>query len=87
MHITPKIRSALDALAGTPDARLVRCRGGYRPANATGPIITTRTINAMERDWLVELIGPFHSAAVLTRKGRQATANITAVAAAKAGAA
>ena len=81
MHITPKIADALRALAASPTQELTRCSGGYRPAG-TPPTdstrVTTRTVRAMDRAYLVTLAGPFASGATLTAKGREALAALQA---------
>lgn len=75
MHITPKVAEALRAFEVSTTGELTRCCGGYRPA-AYPPNdrvrITTRTLRAMDRAWLVKPIGPFASAYELTSKGREA---------------
>lgn len=72
MHITPKLRTGLLAVAASPTHRLVRCPGGYRPDGADAPVITTRTVNSMERGYLVAFEhDTFPPAASLTAKGRR----------------
>lgn len=79
MHITPKIADALRAFEASTTGELTRCSGGYRPAGApqcNTVRVTMRTVRAMNRDWLVDLVGPFASAATLTSKGTQALAQL-----------
>lgn len=71
MHITPKLRAGLRAIAASPTHRLVRVRGGYCPEGAPGPVITTRTVNAMERSYLVSFDGLYAAQVELTSKGRR----------------
>lgn len=72
---TPKVADAMRALAASTTGELTRCAGGYRPAGepqCNTVRVTTRTVRVMNRDWLVDLEGPFASAVRLTAKGRQA---------------
>lgn len=88
MRITPKIADALRAIAISTTGELTRCAGGYRPAGypqCDQVRVTTRTVLAMNRAWLVQLHGPFGSAATLTNKGREALAQLQAADVAKAG--
>lgn len=72
MHITPKLRAGLRAIAASPTHRLVRCPGGYRPDGAAAPVVTTRTVNSMERGYLVSFEDDaYPPSAVLTAKGRR----------------
>lgn len=69
--LTPLYRQALRTMGiGTPAvSTLVRCKGGYRRKDGGGPVFTTRTVNAMAREWLVEMDAQFPPAATLTPKG------------------
>lgn len=81
MHITPKIADALRVLAGSTSGTLVRCSGGYRaldPIQTPTPVVTRRTVRAMDRAWLVRMLGDFDSGAELTDKGRAALEQLRA---------
>ncbi len=78
MHITPKLRAGLRAIAASPTHRLVRCPGGYRPDGAAAPVVTTRTVNSMERGYLVSFEDDaYPPSAVLTAKGRRVAYDVT----------
>jgi len=49
MDITPKLREALQCAATAPNATLVRCCKGFRPAGqfASRPVVTRRTANTL----------------------------------------
>ena len=49
MDITPKLREALQCAASAPNATLVRCCKGFRPAGqfASRPVVTRRTANTL----------------------------------------
>lgn len=77
MHITPKVADALRAFQASTSGELTRCSGGYRPAGepqCNTVRVTMRTVRAMNNEWLVQLHGPFSSAATLTDKGKRALA-------------
>ena len=83
MHITPKVAEALRAFVASSTRELIRCSGGYRAAGVAtrdskrdAAPITMRTVRAMNNEWLVQLHGPFSSAATLTDKGRKALAQL-----------
>lgn len=79
MHITPKVADALRAFESSTTGELTRCSGGYRPAGepqCNTVRVTMRTVRAMNNEWLVQLHGPFSSAATLTDKGRKALAQL-----------
>lgn len=83
MKITPKVGQALCLLAQPPH-QLARCAGGYRRADG-GAVITTRIARQLERDYLVDFIGPFRSGIELTAQGRAITQHMAEQEPAKAG--
>jgi hypothetical protein len=70
--LTPKLRAAVCAAHASPGQRLLRCPGGYTPANPiAGDTITRRVVNMLERDYILRYEGPMHATAVLTTKGER----------------
>ncbi|UZW62727.1 hypothetical protein [Lysobacter enzymogenes] len=69
--IGPQQRAAIAAAYAAPDQSLHRVRGGWsaRTDDPSPTVFTTRTLNAMSRDWLVDLSDEFALVAPLTRKG------------------
>ena len=56
MELTPKLREALRCAASAPNATLVRCCKGFRPAGtfAARPVVTRRTANALVNAMLAD---------------------------------
>jgi hypothetical protein len=82
MHLTPIKRHALKVVVAAQTPRLVKCRGGFRPATGPGAaseIINLRTIRALEADQLIRLDDEqFPSEANLTPRGLDAAREIYA---------
>jgi len=72
---TPKVREALIAAHNAPHNALLRVRGGFSGAGQS-TVVTVRTVNAMERDNLLERLGMFGSEVRLTTDGRALAAQV-----------
>lgn len=67
--LTPLIKDVLRAAHSAPEHALIRCREGWTSGTPGATVFTRRTINVMERDYLVTLDGDLHQQAKLTSKG------------------
>ena len=80
MHLTPLKAHAIKVVVAAQTPRLVKCRGGFRPATGPGAdseVINLRTIRALEADQLIRLDDElFPSEANLTPRGLDAAREI-----------
>jgi hypothetical protein len=85
--ISPTHRQLVLAIANAAEHRLDRCPGGFKARETGATVFTKRAVNAANREWLVDVDGPFAEHVTLTTKGEQLAREIRGADQAQAGAA